>query len=51
MDKIHLSHTPALFSPWYKLEGLHSYLGINTRETSISELEPIAEKDGKTSLL
>lgn len=29
------------FSPWYKLEGLHSYLSINTKETSISKLEPI----------
>ena len=45
------SLTPVLFSPWYKLEGLHLRLGINSKETSTPELEPIGEEDGKTSLL
>ena len=45
------SLTPVPFSPWYKLEGLHLRLGINAKETSIPELEPVIEEDGKTSLL
>lgn len=45
------SLTPVPFSPWYKLEGLRLHLGINAKETSIPELEPIIEEDGKTSLL
>lgn len=45
------SLTPVLFSPWCKLEGLGLRLGINAKETSTPELEPIGEEDGKTSLL
>lgn len=45
------SLTPVLFSPWCKLEGLRLHLGINAKETSTPELEPIGEEDGKTSLL